>query len=247
MEETYAPKKTNKGKVIAGAVLLAATLYAGEKLHVTRAVGDAFTGAKNGVVDIFTYDMGERADDIVKKMHGKRGINGYVPKIESMAYEAASHLPKDRKELVIEKIIKDSDLATKKDIFEYTAKDFGKEERTKSIDKIINESDAATKKDFFDYTAQSIGQEERSNFIQQHYNEMSIEQTKALRDNLDEMIYADGRAHATGLSKIKYKVTDFYKNIWNKVTGKSKKEPEAKVEVKVETKVEPQAKAQIKN
>jgi hypothetical protein len=155
-QQSMAKKGATKGKVALCTALLVGTLYAGDKLHVNRTVGNAYAGVKNKIVDIFTYDVGERAIDLSKKIEKEKNIGKYVGQLEQAAIASAAHLPDNSKEKALERIINGSSVSVKESVLNYSLQSISQETKTQVLQENVKNMPIQGLKALHDFTDQGI-------------------------------------------------------------------------------------------
>jgi len=69
--------------------LIAAVLYAGDRLNVADKISDAYNSVKNAVVDVCTIDAGEASKSFIKQVEEEKDIGKYATDIANAMYAAS--------------------------------------------------------------------------------------------------------------------------------------------------------------
>ena len=126
-------KKSGKGKALICAGAIAGTLIVGGALKVDKAVGRAYDGVRGAISDFFTYDVGERAEDLVKKLEKEKKLGKYTVQIQNVVYGATKYLPDEQKKKALTQVIKESDKQLQVQIFEYMGQSVDAQEKSRFI------------------------------------------------------------------------------------------------------------------
>ena len=130
-------KKSNKLKMLAAAGALAGILYIGDALNIGGKVSSVYNGIKNGIVDVFTTDVGEASSDLIKKLEETENIAPYSADLQRVAYLATKKLPVHEKRNTLTALLKESDRGTKYDVVSRTVNEFNEQEKGRLVIKYV--------------------------------------------------------------------------------------------------------------
>lgn len=131
-------KKFGKTKLLVATAAVAALLYAGDRIGVSKKVSNAYNKTYEYFVDVFTTDTGEYAQDFIRKVLDEKNPEKYSRELAEAMYVASESVPDSLAEIAIKTRIGNMEYENQFNILEHTIKSM-LDKKTEDIGKKINE------------------------------------------------------------------------------------------------------------